>query len=527
MSHPFGATLKEVLESGATDFVPAFGLPTGLPVATLNVDLSTLSAATDVALGFGEPVQEIADLNFQSGPDPRLEARALLYRTALHHRFLVPVRSVLILLRAAANHSRLTGQLSYVSGGSRVEFTYEVVRMWQQPVGLFLHGGLGLLPLAPLCQMPPDVPLADAIRTVVREIERRLLAETDHATAVRVMTATYILTGLRVDRATLASIYEGVRIMHESSAYQAILEEGRLQQVQEDLLELAGNGQGEPYGIARSVDLDSPRLVSHAIYSFIRRTELCVVDWTDWRPNIFFDLGVRLAVGKGRTVCVIDENHRRLAEVLRDHPEQAQEQVESLGLARPDDKGFSEVVNRFAKIGRQCCKLLELFEHLSYNPDSAAEQIGARIFDPYKPQERQRYRRPECRVVSAVRTIVPHCIDVQAEPVALPLHRELLLSALRFAKDQSEGLSPVLFPGNDRLKGLGMRAFKDRLIAAWKSLRDCYSNEQILQDQALFDDCNMILSELSPPSLHLPGELRIELGKMKKILNQAGRPKTP
>lgn len=33
--------------------------------------------------------------------------------------------------------------------------------MWQQPVEPFLHGGLSLLPLAPLCQMPGDRPLTD------------------------------------------------------------------------------------------------------------------------------------------------------------------------------------------------------------------------------------------------------------------------------------------------------------------------------------------------------------------------------
>jgi hypothetical protein len=33
------------------------------------------------------------------------------------------------------------------------------------------------------------------------------------------------------------------------------------------------------YGVVRSVDLDSPRLVSHAIYGFIRRAALSVVDW--------------------------------------------------------------------------------------------------------------------------------------------------------------------------------------------------------------------------------------------------------
>jgi hypothetical protein len=41
--------------------LPAFGLPWTLPAVTLNVDLSTLSVATDVAIGYGDPMQEIAD----------------------------------------------------------------------------------------------------------------------------------------------------------------------------------------------------------------------------------------------------------------------------------------------------------------------------------------------------------------------------------------------------------------------------------------------------------------------------------
>ena len=63
---------------------------------------------------------------------------------------------------------------------------------------------------------------------VMREIDRRLVQETDHAKAVRLMTAAFILTGLRVQKQELASIYDGVRIMHESTAYDMILDEGQL-----------------------------------------------------------------------------------------------------------------------------------------------------------------------------------------------------------------------------------------------------------------------------------------------------------
>ncbi len=98
--------------------------------------------------------------------------------------------------------------------------------MWKKPVELFLNGGPRLLPLAPLCQLPKGKPLAVALRDVVREIDRRLAQETDHAQAVRLMTAAFILTGMRVPKDSLASIYDGVKIMHESTAYDMILDEG-------------------------------------------------------------------------------------------------------------------------------------------------------------------------------------------------------------------------------------------------------------------------------------------------------------
>lgn len=246
MSLPFDATVKEILAPQPEDFVPVFGLPRTLPAVRLNVDLSTLSAATDVAIGFGDPLQEIADLNFQSGPDADVARRCHLYSAALSFRFGVPVRTILILLRPKADGDGIDGKLSYASGSSGVEFRYEAVRMWQQPLDTFLRGGVGLLPLAPLCQMPANQPLTDAIRNVVREIDRRLAAECDSAQAARLMTAAYVLTGLRIHRDSLGSIYDGVKIMHESSAYQLILEEGAVREAHRVLLRQGQRRFGPP-----------------------------------------------------------------------------------------------------------------------------------------------------------------------------------------------------------------------------------------------------------------------------------------
>jgi hypothetical protein len=246
MPHRFDATLKEILSPRPEDFASVFHLPRIAPAQPLNVDLSTISAATDVAFGFGTPMQEVVDLNFQSGPDPLVSARLHLYNAAFHLRYQVPVRSVLILLRPKAEASALTGKLAYVCGGKRVEFEYDIVRMWQQSPEPFLHGGLGLLPLATLCRMPEDKPLAQALREVVREIDQRLVQECEHAQAVRLMTAAFILTGLRVKKVELAKIYEGVRVMHESTAYDMAVEEGEVRHCHRVLLQLGRKLLGSP-----------------------------------------------------------------------------------------------------------------------------------------------------------------------------------------------------------------------------------------------------------------------------------------
>jgi predicted transposase YdaD len=241
MSLRFDATLKEIFSLNPHHFAGVFRLPETTQARSLNIDLSTISAATDVAFGFGEPLQEIVDLNFQSGPDATVAARLLLYNAAFHLRYNVPVRSLLILLRPKADHQDLTGKLAYVCGGKRVRFEYDVVRMWKQPVSPYLTSGLGLLPLATVCKLPPGRPMHEGLRQVVQEIDRRLIQEPDHAQAVRLMTAAFILTGLRVPKEQLAQIYDGVRVMHESTAYDVWAEES----------ERRGEARGEARGKIR------------------------------------------------------------------------------------------------------------------------------------------------------------------------------------------------------------------------------------------------------------------------------------
>lgn len=272
MSHPFDATLKDIFGHSAADLTPLLHLPTGVPARTLNIDLSTISAATDVAIGFGDPLQEIADINFQSGPDSHIDARLLLYNAAYHHHYPVSVRSILILLRPAADHSRLAGLLTYQAGGSRVEFAYEVVRLWQQPLAPFLTGGLALLPLAPLCQLAADVPVEQALREVVHQIDQRLSKEAPYARAVKLMTAAFVLTGLRAGRQAMADIFRGVKVMHESSAFDLYETKGRVEEGHRLLFRLGWNRFGAPDAATEAAlraidDLDRLERMADAVFT--------------------------------------------------------------------------------------------------------------------------------------------------------------------------------------------------------------------------------------------------------------------
>ncbi len=247
MPLPFDATLKELVARHLADFAALLHLP-GPPAGVLNVDLSTVSAATDVAVGFGEPLERIADLNFQASRDANLPRRLWLYNALLHHRYRVPVHSAVLLLRPAADGPELTGRLSFQAfpRRGRSDFRYEVVRLWQQPVRRLLRAGPGALPLAVLGRLPAGVPTDEGLAGVVREVERRLLDRVPEEEIRRSLTAAYVLCGLRVDVDVARQVFQRGLPMRESVTYMAMIEEGELAGMRKTLLWVGRDRFGPP-----------------------------------------------------------------------------------------------------------------------------------------------------------------------------------------------------------------------------------------------------------------------------------------
>jgi hypothetical protein len=214
----------------------------------LNVDLSTVTAASDVVIGRGQPPAALVDLNFQAGRDPALADRVLLYHALLRHRYRVPVHSLVVLLRRAADDPALTGRLRYraVPRRGKMDFAFEVVRLWRVPVRRLLRGGVGTLPLALLGQTPTGVSPRAALADAVRRIDRRLEREADPADANQLMTAALVLAGLRMPPAAALTLFRRVRTMEESTTYQWILTQGELRGLRKTLLRLGRKQFGPP-----------------------------------------------------------------------------------------------------------------------------------------------------------------------------------------------------------------------------------------------------------------------------------------
>jgi hypothetical protein len=228
MPMTFDATLKDKGRDSPLGVLTTFDRPPTLPVKLLSVDLSTVTSATDLLLGLGDPLEEIVHVEFQSSAAGRKHADLLVYNALAFAHYQVPVHTVIILLRPAAQHSNLSGTVAYAPrpGRGRMEFGYEIVRLWERPAGDLLAGDIGLTPLAVLGRLPAELSLEDALTAVAQRLVDRLTKEAPPDRAKKLLTEALLLTGLRIRREAAARGFRGVRAMQESDTYLMILEEG-------------------------------------------------------------------------------------------------------------------------------------------------------------------------------------------------------------------------------------------------------------------------------------------------------------
>ena len=187
-------------------------------------------------------------------------------------------------------------------------------------------------------------------------------------------------------------------------------------------------------GVARSFELNSPRLVTHAVYEMIRRAQLCIVDLTKWSPNVLFELGVRLAAAREGAACLIEKGWRDKVP-----PEWKQQCEDLVGLLVPEES--------------------------IYDPRKywAGEKAYAKAYSAGGESAPALGR-------GDVHALVASSLDIESEPASRSTYQEIRDSAATFAKDPGKAgrSKPVgLFSINPELPRREEEAEFERLLAAW------------------------------------------------------------
>jgi hypothetical protein len=247
MPGPIDDTLKHLTELSPQDWVVRGGW-SAAPARLMDADIATITGATDKVIRVdGLPAWLLA-VDFQAGHDTVAKLPdLLLYNSALYKRHRLRVRSLMVLLHKGADSPQLTGfyERGFPDEPFDVALRYRIVRVWQVPPEQWLAGGLGLVPLAPLGNVRQG-----KLPSVIAQMKQRLARDMTPNQAAELWSATYILMGLRYERALIQTLLQGVITMKESVTYQAIIEEGKtkgeLEEARKILLLQGRSRFGEP-----------------------------------------------------------------------------------------------------------------------------------------------------------------------------------------------------------------------------------------------------------------------------------------
>lgn len=258
MATTFDATLKDMGRESPQDFLAAFDGPPRVPIRLLNVDLSTVTTAADLVIGLDDPLVEIVHLDFQASAAAWKHADLMAYNALLFAHSHCPVHTIILLLRPQAAHANMNGLINYAPrpGRGSMQFSYEIVRLWERPADHLLAADLGVAPLAMLGGLPQGLPLEDGLSSVARRLVERVTKEAPPDRAKKLLADAYLLTGLRIRRDVAARIFRGVHAMEESDTFLAIIDQGQ-ERFAKKAVRLIGEDKLGPPEEAIKLQLDS------------------------------------------------------------------------------------------------------------------------------------------------------------------------------------------------------------------------------------------------------------------------------
>jgi len=194
----------------------------------------------------------------------------------------------------------------------------------------------------------------------------------------------------------------------------------------------------------RMLDLRSPRLIGQALYEQMRWASWCIIDWTMWRANVFFELGVRLACSERDPLCI---------------------------FSRDTDIKQGDQIDRKLDDLRQQDMLLRLFNPVIYDSASPRDALSDALQAWPDPPSADNGRPPSSHALPPAATfrMAQGSFQWQHDALLTPPHIEQRYAAeIILGKDQERRPERlVLFADNEQFDAELRSAVREKWIAAW------------------------------------------------------------
>lgn len=207
---------KFLIEQYSSDFA-AWLLGESIPLTTINPTELNVEPVRADAVMLLQSSNVILHTEFQTAPDSTMPFRMADYYLRLRRKF--PDRAIQqVVIYLKRTSSDVVRQTRYITPVMTHQF--RVIRLWEEPVEIFLSTS-GLLPLAVLSRATDKESL---LAQVVQELEQI----SDRTEQSNLVAATSILAGLELDEQVIRRLMRSP-VMRESTMYQSILREGRIE----------------------------------------------------------------------------------------------------------------------------------------------------------------------------------------------------------------------------------------------------------------------------------------------------------
>jgi len=242
MAKTFDATLNRLIDEHPADWAAFLAARVGAPPGPARVLESDLSATLQSDRLFcidGPEGTEPVGIHLELEGSGRLgiPGELLHYNVAAWAATMLPILSVLVLLRPKATGSDLTGAFEIAWGQypPHITFRYHVIRIWEESVETLLAAGPGLAPLA----MLTNEAAAGLDQAFNRFRERLRQPDVPSNVTSTLLGQTFFLCGLRYNAAQIENLYRTLNMtLEDSTTYQLVLQRG----------ETRGEARGEARG---------------------------------------------------------------------------------------------------------------------------------------------------------------------------------------------------------------------------------------------------------------------------------------